>query len=119
MPHTRIHEAPELGWPLGWGASLTEFRTHLAVERGLSANTASAYMSDLNHLAAWACQREILPDMLTRDHLTAFIVSHQSEGKSPRSLARMSSSLRSLLGFLRMEGGGGAGPEAVVKPCLL
>jgi integrase/recombinase XerD len=116
MPRTRTHEEPESGWPLGWGASLIEFRTHLVVERGLSANTASGYMSDLDHLAAWACPREILPDALTRDHLTAFIVSQQGLGKSPRSLARMSSSLRSFLNFLRMEGGGGAGPEAVVKP---
>ena len=72
MPRTRTHEKPELGWPLGWGASLIEFRTHLAVERGLSANTASGYISDLNHLAAWACVQETPPDGLTRDQLTAW-----------------------------------------------
>jgi integrase/recombinase XerD len=116
MPHTRIHEAPEHGWPFGWGASLTEFRTHLAVERGLSANTASGYLSDLNHLAAWACGQELPTSDLTRDHLTVFLVAQQSAGKAPRSLARLSSSLRAFLTFLRMEGGGGAGPEAVVKP---
>jgi len=116
MPRPRTHEEPEHGWPLGWGATLREFRTHLAVERGLSAHTCSGYLSDLSLLAAWACVEEIPADGLTRDHLTAFLVSQQAAGKAPRSLARMSSSLRALLTFLRMEGGGGAGPEAVVKP---
>ena len=116
MPVLTSHQEPEPGWPLGWGGSLKEFRTHLAVERGLSPNTASGYLSDLNHLAAWACGRELSATDLTRDHLTVFLVSQQSEGKAPRSLARMSSSLRAFLTFLRMEGGEGAGPEAVVKP---
>jgi integrase/recombinase XerD len=116
MPHSKAHESHEHGWPLGWDASLTEFRTHLAVERGLSANTSSGYLSDLNHLAAWACGEEIAATDLTRDHLTVFLVAQQSAGKAPRSLARLSSSLRAFLTFLRMEGGGGAGPEAVVKP---
>ena len=116
MPVQTSHQEPEPGWPLGWGGSLKEFRTHLAVERGLSPNTASGYLSDLNHLAAWACGRELSATDLTRDHLTVFLVSQQSEGKAPRSLARMSSSLRAFLTFLRMEGGEGAGPEAVVKP---
>ena len=116
MPRPKTLEEPEHGWPLGWGASLREFRTFLAVERGLSPHTASGYLSDLNHLAAWACGREVSPTDLTRDHLTAFLVAQQSEGKAPRSLARLSSSLRAFLSFLRMEGGEGAGPEAVVKP---
>ncbi len=115
MPRAKTHEEPEHGWPLGWRGSLLEFRTHLAVERGLSAHTTSGYLSDLNHLAAWACNQEVPATDLTRDHLTVFLVSQQSEGKAPRSLARMSSSLRAFLSFLRMEGGGGAGPEAVVK----
>ena len=116
MPRPRTLEEPEHGWPLGWSASLHEFRTHLAVERGLSANTTSAYLSDLYHLAAWACAQGIPANDLTRDQLTAFLVSQQGQGKAPRSLARLSSSLRTFLGFLRMEGGGGAGPESVVKP---
>jgi integrase/recombinase XerD len=116
MPRPRTHEEPEHGWPLGWGASLREFRTFLAVERGLSPHTASGYLSDLNHLAVWACGRELPATELSRDHLTAFLVAQQSEGKAPRSLARLSSSLRAFLSFLRMEGGEGAGPEAVVKP---
>ncbi len=116
MARPITHEVPEQGWPLGWGPSLGEFRTHLAVERGLSGHTTSGYISDLNQLAAWACGMDLPADTLTRDDLSAFLVSQHAEGKAPRSLARMSSSLRAFLGFLRLEGGGGAGPEAVVKP---
>lgn len=116
MPRAKQIEEPEPGWPLGWAASLREFRTFLAVERGLSPNTVAGYLSDLAHLAAWACAEGIVATELTRDHLTRFLVDQQGQGKASRSLARMSSSLRALLGFLRMEGGGGAGPEAVVKP---
>lgn len=116
MPRAKQIEEPEHGWPLGWAASLREFRTFLAVERGLSGHTASGYLSDLTHLAAWACAAGIAATDLTRDHLTRFLVDQQARGKAPRSLARMSSSLRAFLAFLRLEGGGGAGPEAVVKP---
>ncbi|WP_306591914.1 site-specific tyrosine recombinase XerD [Geothrix sp. 21YS21S-4] len=116
MPRPRTHQEPDEGWPLGWAASLREFRTFLSVERGLSANTAAGYLADLSHLAIWACGRELSPTDLDRDQLTAFLVTQQAEGKAPRSLARMSSSLRAFLAFLRMEGGEGAGPEAVVKP---
>jgi integrase/recombinase XerD len=115
MPRAKQIEEPEHGWPLGWAASLREFRTFLTIERGLSGHTAAAYLSDLTHLAAWACGGDIAATDLTRDHLTRFLVDQQAQGKAPRSLARMSSSLRAFLAFLRMEGGG-AGPEAVVKP---
>ena len=59
MPRPRTLEEPEEGWPLGWGAGLVEFRTFLVVERGLSANTAAGYLSDLAHLAAWAVARDL------------------------------------------------------------
>ena len=116
MPRAKQLQEPDHGWPLGWAGSLREFRAYLSVERGLSPHTAAGYLSDLAHLAAWACGEEIPATDLGRDHLTRFLVSQQAQGKAPRSLARMSSSLRAFLSFLRLEGGGGAGPEAVVKP---
>lgn len=101
---------------LGWGASLREFRAHLGVERGLGAKTVEAYLSDLGQMAAWAVDRSQEPGSLDRDAITAFLVHQQGLGKKPRSLARLSSSLRQFLAFLRLEGSRGAGPEAVVKP---
>ena len=107
---------PEGGWPLGWAASLKEFQVHLAVERGLASNSVSGYLSDLRFLAVWASGREWAPSDLDRDRITAFLVAQHAEGKAPRSVARLSSALRQFLIFMRLEGAGAAGPEAVVRP---
>jgi integrase/recombinase XerD len=115
MPKIPENPEPDGGWPLGWGGSLREFELFLAVERGLSANTVSGYLSDLRLLAVWACERELAPADLDRDRVTGFLVSQQGTGKAARSLARLASALRQFLGFLRMESSGGAGPEAVVR----
>jgi len=116
MPRKPYTPEPEGGWPLGWGGSLAEFTTFLAVERGLSSHSVSGYLSDLRLLAVWAVAQEIPPSELDRDALTRFLVHQQGAGKAARSIARLSSALRQFLGFMRMEGGGTAGPEAVVRP---
>lgn len=116
MPRKPDHPEPEGGWPLGWGRSLAEFQTHLAIERGLSTHSVSGYLSDLRLLAVWAVEQGISPSDLSREIVTKFIVSQQGEGKAARSIARLSSALRQFLGFLRMEGDGSAGPETVVRP---
>ena len=116
MPRPPLSPEPENGWPLGWGSSLQEFKVFLAVERGLSTHTVSGYLSDLRHLAVWATQAELPPSDLDRDRVNSFLVSQQGQGKAARSIARLSSALRQFLGFLRLEGEGAAGPEAVVRP---
>ena len=116
MPRKPDNPEPEGGWPLGWGQSLTEFQTYLAVERGLSSHSVSGYLSDLRLLAAWSVENETPPSDLDRDLVTRFLVAQHGAGKASRSIARLSSALRQFLGFLRMEGEGAAGPEAVVRP---
>jgi integrase/recombinase XerD len=116
MPRKPDNPEPEHGWPLGWGQSLTEFQTYLAVERGLSSHSVSGYLSDLRLLAVWAVGNELSPADLDREKVTHFIVSQHGEGKASRSIARLSSALRQFLGFMRMEGAGTVGPEAVVRP---
>jgi integrase/recombinase XerD len=95
---------------------LKEFEVFLAVERGLSSHTVSGYLSDLRQLAIWAVDQGLAPSDLHRDQVTGFLVNQQGQGKAARSIARLSSALRQFLGFLRMEGEGAAGPEAVVRP---
>jgi integrase/recombinase XerD len=116
MPRTPVNPEPEGGWPLGWSGSLSEFETYLAIERGLSPHSVSGYLSDLRILAVWAIENGWSPSDLHRDAISAFLVSEHGKGKAPRSVARLSSALRQFLGFLRMEGEGAAGPEAVVRP---
>ena len=116
MPKKTEIPVPEHGWPLGWGGSLREFEVFLGVERSLSSNTVAAYLSDLRALALWASERGLPPSDLHRDRVSAFLVSQQGTGKSARTIARLSSALRQFLGFLRLEGEGAAGPEAVVRP---
>ena len=82
----------------------------------MSPHTVSGYLSDLRPLAAWACEAGLPPGDLHRDQVTAFLVAQQGAGKAARSIARLSSALRQFLGFLRLEGEGAAGPEAVVRP---
>ncbi|MBI4912944.1 MAG: tyrosine recombinase [Acidobacteria bacterium] len=100
---------------MGWAESLREFGSHLAAERRLSPHTVSAYLGDLALLAPWAAHRGLPPCDLDREHINLFLVEQQGAGRAPRSLARLSSSLRQFLLFLRMEGGG-PGPESVVRP---
>ena len=116
MPKTPHTTEPEEGWPLGWSGSLREFQAFLAVERGLSPNTVAGYLSDLHVLAQWSCGQGVPPAELHRDRVTAFLVAQQGAGRAARSVARMASALRQFLGFLRLEGEGAAGPEAVVRP---
>lgn len=107
---------PEVTWPLGWGTALREFETYLRVERGLSPNTASGYLSDLRILASWAISGGHAPTDLDRNGINAFLVFLHGEGKAARSIARLSSALRQFLAFQQMEGHGLTGPEAVVRP---
>jgi len=116
MPQLSKNESPAPSETPAWARCLREFETHLAVERGLSPNTTAGYRSDLRLVAAWATERDLAPTSLDRDAITAFLVALHAEGKAARSIARLSSALRQFLGFLRMEGEGSAGPEAVVRP---
>jgi integrase/recombinase XerD len=116
MPQPSDSEKPAKADSLGWARALREFETFLAVERGLSINTTSSYLCDLQLLAVWATERDLSPKGLDRDTITAFLVSQHAAGKAARSIARLSSALRQFLGFLQMEGTGSTGPEAVVRP---
>jgi len=115
MPRPPKIQAPDGGWPLGWTGTLREFETYLGAERGLSQQTCSSYLSDLHILAFWACGRDTGPTELNRDMITEFLAGQRAEAKASRSLARMTSTLRQFLNFLRLEGSGGSGPEAVLS----
>jgi integrase/recombinase XerD len=92
-----------------------DFEACLAAEKGLSRQTCSSYLSDLNIFASWSCGRDVSPTELNRDLVTEFLATQRDEGKASRSLARMASVLRQFLTFLRQEGSTRIGAEAVVS----
>jgi integrase/recombinase XerD len=91
-----------------------EFDTYLGAEKNLSKNTRSGYLSDLQIVAHWACGMGLGVAELGRDLISEFLAGQRAEGKKNRSPARMASSLRQFLSFLRHEGVTDTGPEAVV-----
>ena len=86
--------------------ALERYRSHLTVERGLGANTASGYVDAVRLFL----QGRALPDGLALDlgHLTAADVISFVVGRCPHqghSAAKQTvTALRSLLGFLHVEG---------------
>ncbi len=81
------------------------FLDQLWVERGLSENTISAYRHDLSGLAKWL-QLHSAPHLTDarREHLLTFLGERAQGGASPRSTARLLSSIRRFYQHLVREG---------------
>lgn len=79
------------------------FLDALWLERGLSENTLSAYRSDLQALSNWLQQQEL--DLLgaARHDLLQYLQQRVEQGTSPRSSARLLSSLRRFYRYLVRE----------------
>ena len=83
---------------------IERFIDALWVENGLSQNTLCAYRSDLGQLAIWQQSNKGELPSLTREHLLRYLAHVQQSGKSPRSCARMLSSVKRLFQYLIREG---------------
>ena len=79
-------------------ARVADYLSHLRYERQLADHTLDSYSRDLAALAQYAAGRERVLEALTRHDLEAFIRSRMSEGRSPRSVARLVACVR---GFYR------------------
>ncbi len=82
----------------GDGRVLDAYLVHLRVERRLAANSVESYARDLVLLARYAAGRQRPIAALTRTDLEGFVRQLMSEGRSPRSVARVIACLR---GFYR------------------
>ncbi|MEO8423345.1 MAG: site-specific tyrosine recombinase XerD [Actinomycetota bacterium] len=95
---------------------------HLAVERGLSANTLAAYRRDLRRYIAFCERREVVtPGDVDESTIRSFVASisastwgDEERPYSARSVARALSSVRSFHRFLLREGGIDRDPAAAV-----
>lgn len=105
---------------------IERFLDHLSVERGLSANTLSAYRRDLARYASYLASREVRDARAVDDAAVAGFIARLSssthhEGRPYRatSVVRALSSVRSFHRFLMREGWTDRDPSAgVVRPKL-
>ena len=84
---------------------IERFLDALWMERGLSDNTLAAYRSDLTQVNKWLAKKKNL-DLLAvkRDELLDYLAVRSDEQRSPRSTARLLSSLRRFFIWSRREG---------------
>jgi integrase/recombinase XerD len=88
--------------------ALEQFLAHLLLSEGLSANTQSAYRTDLRVFMRWLTQAESgsseLWAAVSREDLETFLRAMQDAKRQTRSIARMVSSLKRFYAFALDQG---------------
>lgn len=80
---------------------LVEFLEYLALERGLSRKTLSAYRNDLNLFGEFLKKAEISDvSAITREHIREFLQEEQGRGMAEKSLARELVSVKAFFRYL-------------------
>ena len=80
---------------------LATFAAYLRVEKGLSARTIEAYLSDVAQFSEF--QKERLLASAKREHIRAFLQKLHADLVQPRSVARKISALRALYRHLQLD----------------
>jgi len=75
-------------------AAISSFLMHVRVEKGLSANTISAYRRDLVKFEGFAKKRKLLVETVSRDDLVDFLAGLYREKLESRTVARQLVTLR-------------------------
>ncbi len=84
---------------------LEQFRDHLALEAGNSANTVESYVRDLRRMAQYASGLGVTgPESLTPRQLHDFVFMLKDLGMSPATIRRQVSAVRTYFRFLAAEG---------------
>ncbi|MGQ9474794.1 MAG: site-specific tyrosine recombinase XerD [Actinomycetota bacterium] len=97
----------DLAGETAWSAWLREFLVYLRVEKGLSERTVEAYQRDMRRLVKFALRQGVsTPGEMGREQVTTFLEEMETKGLSPRSVARLTASLRAFQRFLAQEGPG-------------
>jgi integrase/recombinase XerD len=79
---------------------LKEYKTFLQLEKSLSSNTVSAYLSDIEKLLTFLSEAHIDYQNVTLPHLQDFLIELADLGISTRSQARIVSGIKSFYDFL-------------------
>ena len=96
-----------------WKDILSDYRSYLVIERALSVNSVSSYLSDLAKLAG--TYKDKSPEELSGEDLSAFI-AQQATAISKRSQSRLISALKSFFGFMEIEGRIQVNPADTIDP---
>jgi integrase/recombinase XerD len=84
-------------------ATITSFITHVRVEKGLSANTVSAYRRDLMKFEAFAKKRQLTLEAVSRDDLVDFLAGLYREKLESRTVARQLVTLRNFFRYAQIQ----------------
>lgn len=87
-----------------WATYINDYKTYLKIERGLSANSLTNYIFDINRLVKYLEYNgiEVSPVAITEQTLQQFIY-HIAGELNPRSRARIISGLKSFFNYLMFE----------------
>ncbi|MBI5647929.1 MAG: site-specific tyrosine recombinase XerD [Ignavibacteriae bacterium] len=97
-------------------AALRRFRQHIALERGLSANTVDAYRGDLQRYAAWLAGLEVThTGAVSQKHVSQYLKALHDAGLAPSSAARILSALKQFHRFLLEERYADADPTVLIE----
>jgi integrase/recombinase XerD len=84
-------------------AAISSFVMHVKVEKGLSANTVSAYRRDLVKFEGFAKKRKLALETVSRDDLVDFLASLYREKLESRTVARHLVTLRNFFRFAQIQ----------------
>ena len=96
-----------------WKDILSDYTSYLVIERALSKNSVSSYISDISKLAG--TYKDKSPEELSGEDLSAFI-AQQAAAISKRSQSRLISALKSFFGFMEIEGRIQVNPADTIDP---
>ncbi len=82
---------------------LDAFSQHLVVEKGLAANTVSAYMADLQRFCAYTAEQDV-GRPLHRETIIAYLATRREDGITARSTARELAAIKAFCRFLSERG---------------
>lgn len=85
---------------MDWENTINDYKAHLTLEKKLSQNSITAYLSDVRKLAKFTDQ---FPLDISSHDLEAFLYAYAKENYSPKSQARLISSLKSFFNYLSLE----------------
>src|SRR6266852_4359250 len=84
-------------------ATISSFLTYVRVEKGLSANTVSAYRRDLVKFDTFARKRKLTLEAISRDDLVDFLAGLYRQKLESRTVARQLVTLRNFFRFAQVQ----------------